>query len=105
LRLRRDFLLSLGSTNRVSPIQARGAANRRPLLLLWRFSCRRQLENGGLLTFNQSCQKNDFAVWELERIVVGGSFVLVVLSEDRGPVADHRFAPRGRPLGPSPNLN
>jgi hypothetical protein len=62
------------------------------------------LKNGSLLAFHQAPQKNDLAVWELDSVVVGGSFVFVDLSEDRGPKADHRFIPGGRPLGPSPNF-
>ena len=46
------------------------------------------MKNCRLLTSNQICQKNDFAVWELQRIVVCVSFVLVDLSEDRSLVAE-----------------
>ena len=47
--------------------------------------------NGSLLAFHQGRQKNDLAVWELESVVMGGSFVFVDLSEDRGPKADLRY--------------
>ena len=63
-----------------------------------------QLQHRCLLSLYQGCQKNDFAVWEFQRVVVGGPLVLVDLSEDRGPVADHRFVPGGRPPGPPPNV-
>ena len=69
----------------------------RPLLGFLRL--RWQLQHRCLLAFYQGCQKNDFAVWKSQRIVMGGPLVLVDLSEDRGPVADHRFVPWAQPLG------
>ena len=57
-----------------------------------------------LLAFYEGRQKNDFAIWKFQRIVMGGPPVLVNLSEDRGPVADHRFVPWAQPVGPSPNF-
>ena len=57
--------------------------------------CCWQLQHRRLLAFYQGCQKNDFAVWKFQRIVMGGPLVFVNLSEDRGPVADHRFVPGG----------
>ena len=63
------------------------------------------MKNCRLLAFYQGCQKNDFTVWKFQRIVMGGPLVLVDLSEDRGPVADHRFVlPWAQRVGPFPNF-
>jgi hypothetical protein len=105
-KLRRDFLLHLPLliNHSVSPVQARGATNRRLFLLPWIFGCRWQLQHRCLLAFYEGRQKNDFAIWKFQRIVMGGPPVLVDLSEDRGPVAYHRFVPWAQPVGPSPNF-
>jgi hypothetical protein len=95
------FLFGLGSNDRVSQISLHGAVGGGLLLGLLRL--RWKLQNSCLLAFYQRCQKNDFAVWELKRIVMGVPLVFIDLSEDRGPVGGHRVIPRARPLRPSPN--
>jgi hypothetical protein len=50
--------------------------NRSPWLRL-------QLENCSFLTFSQTCQEHDLAVWKFQRIVMGGDPVFVDLPKDR----------------------
>src|SRR5499427_10581238 len=37
-----------------------------------------QLENGGFLTFSQTCQEYNLAVWKLQCIVMGGGLSLLI---------------------------
>jgi hypothetical protein len=91
--------LIIRSAERVSQIPLHGGVSGCFLSLLrlgWK------LQNSRLLTSDQVCQENDFAVWELQRIVVCVPFILVDLSEDRSLIANS-FLPR--PSTCSPNFS
>jgi hypothetical protein len=51
------------------------------------------LQNRSLLTFIQTRQEHDLAVWKLQRIVMRRHLVLVNLSKDRGVVVDYFVSP------------
>jgi hypothetical protein len=55
---------------------------------------RRQLENRGFLTFSQTCQEHNLAVWKFQCIVVGGDLVFVDLPKDRCLLLDCTVVPR-----------
>jgi hypothetical protein len=47
-----------------------------------------QLENCSFLTFSQTCQEHDLAVWKFQRIVMGPDLVFVDLPKDRRLILD-----------------
>jgi hypothetical protein len=47
-----------------------------------------QLENCSFLTFSQTCQEHDLAVWKFQCIVMGGDLVFVDLPKDRRLILD-----------------
>jgi hypothetical protein len=53
-----------------------------------------QLENGSFLTFSQTCQEYNLAVWKLQCIVMGSDLVFVDLPKDCRLLFDWTLVPR-----------